>query len=96
MVSLCKFLFSFGPVLSSEADETNSPWSPLKADRRFGRFCRLHLQDSGANQARNQREVGSKQCISPKRQLTFNELHGVSSQNTEIFITTAVRISNST
>jgi hypothetical protein len=37
-----------------------------------------------------------KRRIYPKHRLTFNILHGVTSQKTELFITTAVRTSNPT
>jgi hypothetical protein len=37
-----------------------------------------------------------RRYVPPKRHLTFNGLHGVMSEETEIFITTAVRTSNPT
>jgi hypothetical protein len=37
-----------------------------------------------------------RRYVPPKRQLTFNGLHGVISQKTVLFITTAVRTSNPT
>jgi hypothetical protein len=38
-----------------------TPCSPLKVNRSFGRNSRLHLQGRRINQARDQREEGSKQ-----------------------------------
>jgi hypothetical protein len=52
--------------------------SPLKANRRFRRTCRPHLQGRGITPARNQ-----PICL---RRLIFNGLHGVISQNIELFI----------
>lgn len=49
MEGLFRFLFSSGRALSFKANEPHSPWSPLEADRRFGRLCRLHLQGSGVS-----------------------------------------------
>jgi hypothetical protein len=37
-----------------------------------------------------------RRYVPPKRQLTFNGLHGIVSQKIEVFITTAVRTSNPT
>jgi hypothetical protein len=37
------------------------PCDPLKVNRRFGRTYGLHIQGQRLNQARNQREAGSKQ-----------------------------------
>jgi hypothetical protein len=66
-----------------------TPCSPLTTNRFFGRICRLHPQGRRINQARNQHEACSKQRwrrhVPPKRRLTFNGLHRVTSQNTEIF-----------
>lgn len=52
MEGLFRFLFSSGPALGFEANETHFPWSPLEADRRFERLCRLHLQGSGVSPTR--------------------------------------------
>jgi hypothetical protein len=41
-------------------------------------------------------EYKTRRHVPPKRRLTFNGLHGVISQKTELFITTAVRTSNPT
>jgi hypothetical protein len=35
-----------------------------------------------------------RRYVPPKRRLTFNRLHGVISQKTELFITTGVRTTN--
>jgi hypothetical protein len=43
-----------------------TPCSPLKANRRFGGTCRLHIQGRRIGQARNQRETGSKQSLEVK------------------------------
>jgi hypothetical protein len=66
---------------------------PFKVNRSFAGICRLHLQNRQRDQARNHHQAGSK-YISPKRPLTFNLLHGIISQKTELFVTTTVRISN--
>jgi hypothetical protein len=39
---------------------------------------------------------GPEATCSPKRSMMFGRLHGVISQETELFITTAVRVSNPT
>jgi hypothetical protein len=58
----------------------------LKVNPRFKGTCCLHLQGHGR----------WRQHVSPKRQLTFNGLHGIISQKIELFITTAVRTSSPT
>jgi hypothetical protein len=63
--------------------------SSLKVNRCFGGICRLHLKGWRIVQARNQYEAGSYL-------LTFNGLHDVIFQKTEVFKTTAVRTSNPT
>jgi hypothetical protein len=71
------------------------PCSPLKLNRRFGGTCRLHLQGWRVSQGKNQNEPGSKlacisYCLPPlKRRLTFNGLRRITSQKTQLFITTA-------
>jgi hypothetical protein len=68
-----------------------TPCSPLKYNRRFGKTCRFHLQSWRVNQARNQHEIFGllfwrrRRHIPPKRQLTYNGLHGVISQEAELF-----------
>jgi hypothetical protein len=64
--------------------------SLLSIYRRFGGTYRLHLQGRKISLARWRRH------IPPKRRFTLNGLHGVISQKIELFITTAVRTSNST
>jgi hypothetical protein len=64
-----------------------TPCIPLKVNQRYGGTCGFHLQGRRISQARNHREAGSKQ--------TFNGLHGVISQKIDLFITTALRTSNS-
>jgi hypothetical protein len=74
-----------------------TPCGPLKPNRRFGGTCRLHLQGRKISWARNQREGRWKaeifrhwrwrQHVPPKCRLTFNRLHGVISQKTDLFIT---------
>jgi hypothetical protein len=59
----------------------------MENNRRFGGTCRLHLQGRRISQERNHEA---------SRRLNFNGLHGVISQKTVLFITTAVRTSNST
>jgi hypothetical protein len=66
-----------------------TPYSPLKANRRFGGTCRLQLQGQGISQARNQRESRLrpwrwKRHILPKHRLTFHGLHCVISQTIEL------------
>jgi hypothetical protein len=41
-------------VMKSSICWDTTPCSPLKANRRFGGICRLHIQDQRINQARNQ------------------------------------------
>jgi predicted DNA-binding transcriptional regulator AlpA len=65
--------------------------SPLKVSRRFRETFRHHLHDRRVIQARNEHEAGSKKSFAwghmfpPKRRLTFNGLHGMTSQKTELF-----------
>jgi hypothetical protein len=59
--------------------------SPLKVNRRFEGTCRFHLHGRRRSQETSVESV-----------LNFNGLHGVISQNVELFITTAVSISNPT
>jgi hypothetical protein len=66
-----------------------TPCSPLEVNRSFGRKYRLHLQGRKVSRTRNQRE-------SRWQTETFNGIHGVISQKTELFITTTVRTSNPT
>jgi hypothetical protein len=67
---------------------------------RLGQMCRLHFQGWRVSQARHQHKADSKekwrQYVPPKCQMTFNRLHGIIYQKTELFITTAVRTSNPT
>jgi hypothetical protein len=65
-----------------------TPCSSLKVGQTFGGICSLHLQGRSINRARNQHEAGRKQ--------NFKGLHGVMSQNTEFFLSTAVRTPNPT
>jgi hypothetical protein len=60
--------------------------SALKVNQCFGGKCCLHLQGQRISQTRNQHEAVSKK----------SRLHTVISQKVELFITTAVRTSNST
>jgi hypothetical protein len=63
-----------------------TPFSPLKSNLRFVQTRRLHLQ------GRAKQETNIKQAaVCPKHRLIFNELHGVISQNREVFICTAVK-----
>jgi hypothetical protein len=61
-----------------------TPWSPLKLTRRFGGKYLLHLQTRLIF-----RPWSWKQHVPPKRLLTFKGLHGVVSQEAELFIKTA-------
>jgi hypothetical protein len=71
----------------------------LKVNRRFGGKCRLHLQCRRISRTRHQRENMWYSClvyswpwtsrhVSPKRRLTFNELHRVISQKIELSVLT--------
>jgi hypothetical protein len=71
-----------------------TPCSPLKVNWSFGRLCCLRLQVRRISQASNERE--NIWQVSPKSGLSFNGLHGVISQEIELFNTTAVRTSNPT
>jgi hypothetical protein len=85
-----------------------TPCSPLKFNRCFGGTYRLHLQCRRICRTRYQRdsrwqaELGlffdpeDGGDVPTKRQLTFNGLHSSISQKILLFITTAVRTSNST
>jgi hypothetical protein len=77
-----------------------SSGSPLKVNRRFGGTYRLHIHGRRISRERNQREIRCQAELSlspvpPKRRLAFNGLHDIISQNIVLFITAAVRISNS-
>jgi hypothetical protein len=61
---------------------------PLKVNLRFAEICRLHLQDW--------RVTSMKQVTSSKCRSTFNVLHGILYQMTELLMITAVRISKPT
>jgi hypothetical protein len=72
-----------------------TPCSPLKAIWLFRGIHHLHFQCRRVNQIWNPHETGSKLCFDPeyggdifppKRQLTFEGLHGVVSQKIEFFI----------
>jgi hypothetical protein len=78
------------------------PCSPLKVNRRFGWKHRLHLQSSTCHLLSRwflarliYRPRRWRRYVPPKHRLTFNALQGVISQKTVLFITTAVRTSNS-
>jgi hypothetical protein len=83
-----------------------TPCIQLKINQGFGGTCRLHLQGRRISKSRNRHEVGNefawriirlwkwRQHVPPKHRLTFNGIHGITSQTTEPFITTAVRTSN--
>jgi hypothetical protein len=64
-----------------------TPCSPLSVTEASEEHVTLHLQ------LRLLPAILSRH-IPPKRRLTFNELHGVISQKTEVFVTAAVRTSN--
>jgi hypothetical protein len=63
----------------------------LKVSRRFGGIYRLHLRGRRISRTRNQREASSKKPgglfrhVPSKRQPAFNWLHGVISQEIEMF-----------
>jgi hypothetical protein len=71
-----------------------TPCTPLKVNRRFGGICRLHLQGRRISQASFTcylcrasffawfilRPRRLRRRVPPKRQLTFNGLHGVKFQ----------------
>jgi hypothetical protein len=67
------------------------PRSQPKVNRSFGGTYRLHFQGLRISRARNQRE--SRWNVPLKRLLTFNGLHGIASQETDLFITAAARTS---
>jgi hypothetical protein len=60
--------------------------SPLKVNGPFGGTCNLLFQGRRISQARNQHGADRREI--------FKGLKGVISQKTELFVTTAVRISN--
>jgi hypothetical protein len=73
-----------------------TPCSPLRVNRHFGGIYRLHFQGRKIIWARHQHESRWQAelwrwrwYVPPKRGLTLNELHGIMSQKTELFITTA-------
>jgi hypothetical protein len=66
-----------------------TPCSPLSVYRRFrGAYCQYQKNKFSEKPAWKQ--------VPPKRRLTLNALHGVSSQKMVLLITTAVRTSNPT
>jgi hypothetical protein len=69
-----------------------TPCSLLSFNRRFGGTYRLHLQ---GRRIKFSKKPASKH-VPPKRWLKLNGLHGVISQKMILFITTAVKTSNST
>jgi hypothetical protein len=73
-----------------------TPCSRLKVNRSFGETYRLHLQGWRVNQEINQHEAGRKTSFISLFRLAFRGLHGVISHKIQLFITTAVRTSNST
>jgi hypothetical protein len=72
-----------------------TPYGPLKFNRRFGGTCLLHHQGSRRRHVRNWQEARSKQG-NRKHRSTFNGQHGIIAHYTELFITTAVGVSNPT
>jgi hypothetical protein len=73
------------------------PYDPLKANQCFRGTCSLHLLGQRICQERNQHEVGSKQTL--KMEVKIDWLlkdYMITSQKIELFITTALRTSNST
>jgi hypothetical protein len=48
-----------------------TPCSPLKANRRFGGTCRIHLHDRRINQTRNQYEAGIELWLTLKMEATY-------------------------
>jgi hypothetical protein len=77
------------------------PYNSLKVNRRFGETCRPPSVVSACHLLHANfliglffdPEYGGEMFL---RRLTFNGLYGVMSQKTELFIITAVRISNPT
>jgi hypothetical protein len=98
-----RMLLDYITTLKSDIFWDITPCSPLKVNRRFGGWCRLHLQSSACHllsrwflallilQTWKWRLYGA-----PKRRLTLNGLHSVISQKMILFITTAVITSNHT
>jgi hypothetical protein len=52
-----------------------TPHSALKANRRFGAICRLHLQDRRVSQEINQHEAGNKQSVAKPAGFSCFQLH---------------------
>jgi hypothetical protein len=82
-----------------------TPYNPRKDSRRFRETCHLHLQDRRINQARNQHETALlAACFTLISCLAYPSLlktemkclHGVVSQTMELYMTTAVGVSNLT
>jgi hypothetical protein len=78
-----------------------TPCSPFKVNRHFGGTCHLHLQGWRALLASCWflgRIISPpwrwRRRVPPKRRLTFDELHNVTYQKMELFVTTAVRTLN--
>jgi hypothetical protein len=79
---------------------------PFKFNRRFGGTCRLHFEGRRiskqvifGNQVERKAKLATSKWmrhVPPKRRLTYNGLHGVVYQKTELFITTAVGTSDPT
>jgi hypothetical protein len=81
------------------------PCNPLEVNGHFGGTCHLHLQSWRVRQAGfcllpascwflawiTLQPWRRKRHVRPKRRSTFNVLHGVISQKTELFILTKVR-----
>jgi hypothetical protein len=105
VVKLVHFVFFVVPgtiyILKSTILWHITPCSKLKVNRRFGGKYRLHLQGRKISWARNQSESRWQawrwsRYVPPKRQQTFNGLHGVICQKIALFIIIAVRTSNLT
>jgi hypothetical protein len=73
-------------VMRSSIFWNTMPCSLLKANRRFGGTCNLHLQVPRKSRTRNQHDACSKQ--------TFTGLHGGISQEIELFVMTFHEIWN--
>jgi hypothetical protein len=94
----CGFEILTALVMKSTVFWDKMPCSPLKVNRRFGWTYRLHLQEK-TNQEIIMKQVARwflawlitgpwrwRQHVPPKHRSTFNELHGVISQKTKVFI----------
>jgi hypothetical protein len=83
--------------------------SPLKVNRYYRLTCRLHVQGRRIIKAANQRKAGSvsymlhagclvllrlRRHVPLEQWFTFDGQHNVKSQDTELFITTAIWASN--